>query len=311
VRRATWLLLAASAASSCRSAPPDLPGDEIVVCGDRYPIGVPVVLWSDPGGYSAYRLEPRFPDEPGTKAKPGPRFGDRDGRPASGWTLESLQDRVDQFVLHYDVAGTARQCFKVLQDVRALSVHFLLDVDGTIYQTLDLEARAWHATKANHRSIGIEIANIGAYPRAEHRVLHEWYGSDADGPFVRFPAWMKVTGVRSQGFTARPARRELIEGNVQGKDLWQYDFTEEQYQSLVKLTAALARILPRIQLEAPRATDGRVLPRVMDAAAFDAWRGVLGHWHVQENKTDPGPALDWERLLREARAVVGVEPRGQ
>jgi len=38
------------------------------------------------------------------------------------------------------------QCFKVLHDHRDLSVHFMLDLDGTIYQTLDLKERAWHAT---------------------------------------------------------------------------------------------------------------------------------------------------------------------
>jgi N-acetyl-anhydromuramyl-L-alanine amidase AmpD len=301
------LVVVAGGGWACQSTPPDLPGDEIVVCGVRYPIGAPVVLWSDKGGYSAYREAPFFPDDPGTKAKPGPRFGARDGRPAGGWRLESLQDRVDQVVLHYDVAGTSRQCFKVLQDVRALSAHFLLDVDGTVYQTLDLEARAWHATKANDRSVGIEIANIGAYPRAEHRVLHEWYGSDAKGPLVRYPEWMKTTGVRTKGFVARPARSELIQGTVQGQELWQYDFTEEQYRSLVKLTAALSRILPRIELAVPRASDGRVQPAVLDDAAFAAWRGVLGHWHVQPDKADPGPALDWDRLLREARAVVGLD----
>jgi N-acetyl-anhydromuramyl-L-alanine amidase AmpD len=37
----------------------------------------------------------------------------------------------------------------------------MLDLDGTIYQTLDLKERASHATIANSRSIGIEIANMG------------------------------------------------------------------------------------------------------------------------------------------------------
>ena len=40
----------------------------------------------------------------------------------------------------------------------------VLDVDGTIYQTLDVRETCWHATKANPRSIGVEIAQIGAWP---------------------------------------------------------------------------------------------------------------------------------------------------
>ena len=45
----------------------------------------------------------------------------------------------------------------------------MLDLDGTIYQTLDLKEGAWHATDANGRSIGIEIANIGAFTDPESR----------------------------------------------------------------------------------------------------------------------------------------------
>src|SRR6187551_479485 len=35
-------------------------GDEIMVCGQLVHTGAPVVLWTDPGGYDAYRTERRF-----------------------------------------------------------------------------------------------------------------------------------------------------------------------------------------------------------------------------------------------------------
>src|SRR2546425_698634 len=35
-------------------------GDEIVVAGQFVHAGTPVVLWMDPGGYDAYRIERRF-----------------------------------------------------------------------------------------------------------------------------------------------------------------------------------------------------------------------------------------------------------
>jgi hypothetical protein len=35
-------------------------GDEIVVAGQLFHTGAPVVLWTDPGGYDAYRSERRF-----------------------------------------------------------------------------------------------------------------------------------------------------------------------------------------------------------------------------------------------------------
>src|SRR3954469_13901706 len=37
-------------------------GDEIMVAGQLYHTGAPVVLWTDPGGYDAYRTERRFAD---------------------------------------------------------------------------------------------------------------------------------------------------------------------------------------------------------------------------------------------------------
>src|SRR5687768_5435031 len=38
-------------------------GESIVIAGQRYPIGAPVVLWTDPGGYSAYTTELFFSGE--------------------------------------------------------------------------------------------------------------------------------------------------------------------------------------------------------------------------------------------------------
>jgi hypothetical protein len=33
-----------------------------------------------------------------------------------------------------------------------------------------------------------------------------------------------------------------------------------------------------------------------------AFGGILGHFHLQTDKRDPGPAFDWERLLAAARS---------
>jgi hypothetical protein len=126
-------------------------GREIVVCGRRFYAGVPVVLWTSPPGYDASSEHARFgPDATGEGAPKGLRY--QPGRVEKGSPA---------FVLHYDAAGSSKKCFEILQDRRGLSVHFMLDVDGTIYQTLDLRDQAWHATKANPRSIGVEIANLG------------------------------------------------------------------------------------------------------------------------------------------------------
>lgn len=281
-------------------------GDEIVIAGRRFHTGAPVVLFSDPGGYNAYassHFDARY-------SKGGLTESETGALGAAGWTLPMLQRRIDQFILHYDVCGVSARCFDVLQNQRGLSVHFLLDIDGTIYQTLDVQERAWHATKANDRSVGVEIANIGAYEASQSGALDEWYAHDDSGTYIALPSNIQQRygprgGVRSnRNWPLRPARDAPIVGIIQGQRLRQYDLTPQQYDSLIKLTAALHRALPAIRLDYPHGADGRVLPRVLNDAEFAGFRGVLGHWHVQENKVDPGPALDWHRVIEGARRIA-------
>ena len=70
------------------------------------------------------------------------------------------------------MAPSRRLTFEKLLS-RHLSVQFMLDLDGTIYQAMDLQEEAPHATKANGRSIGIEIANLGAHS-GSIAPLNEW-----------------------------------------------------------------------------------------------------------------------------------------
>ena len=84
--------------------------------------------------------------------------------------------------------------------------------------------------------------------------------------------------------------------------------TPQQYASLVKLTAALCRAFPKIEPDAPRDADGNVLDRVLTDEEWRAFQGILGHYHVQRNKADPGPAFDWEPFLEAVRARLAAQP---
>ncbi len=318
--RATALWLGGALAFACRapSAPPAVrfpAGNEIVVCGERVRVDAPVVLWTDEPFYDAYREGPRFAAAGEAAAEPGKRY--RPGREPrderlrvlvedQGWTRAWLAEQVDLLVLHYDACGTSRACFRVLQDERKLSAHFLLDLDGTIYQTLDLVEQAWHARAANPRAIGIEIANVGAYPPAEREALTRWYEWSEHGTRVTLPPG-HADALRTLEFVARPARPELVRGAIHGATWVQHDFTPEQYESLAALTATLARIFPRIELDAPRDPAGQVRTDALSDAEEEAFGGVVGHFHLQTDKRDPGPAFDWERFLQQARAR-GVRP---
>jgi len=361
-------LCASLALVSCRSAqkpaavgtPLTRSGDEIMVCGQLFHTGAPVVLWTDPGGYDAYRTERRFAPyekssyeattqavaEERIKAKAekrspsitidspnryGMRYQAPSTRPTTtrpttrellnglafelddeqlasaraGWRLEDLQDRVDQFVYHYDVAGTSRTCFKVLHDMRGLSVHFMLDLDGTIYQTLDLKERAWHATTSNTRSIGIEIANMGAYPTRANNAFSEWYAKDPSGhTFIHIPSRYEGGGIRNTSIVLRPAREDVITGQVQGRTYHQYDLTPQQYDSLIKLTATLCTVFPKIKCDYPREADGTVVNHKLPDEQLENYEGLLGHYHVQKDKQDPGPAFQWDRVVEGARGLM-------
>src|SRR5947208_1904446 len=124
-------------------------GDEIVVAGQFVHTGTPVVLWMDPAGYDAYRVERRF---------------------------------------------------------------------------APLDKSSW-----NTRSVGLEIANIGAYSSPDAKPLSEWYAQEDGRTRLKIPPSLGDAGIRTRGFVGRPARPELVAGEIQGQQLVQYDFTPEQY----------------------------------------------------------------------------------
>lgn len=238
------------------------PRGEAWACGRALNVPFRIVHWEHPAGLNAY-----------TNAGTG-HFGQRGDRFTAsqrqrlhdqGWTLDALRDYIELVVIHYDAVGDSRACFDVLRK-RGLSCHFLIDTDGTIYQTLDLREKAWHATIANDRSIGIELAHHGASE----------IGSSA----------------------AQPGD---IVGVVQGKMLRQPPFAEAQYAALAKLLAGLADAFPKIALDYPHDANGEPIAHKLPDAELAAFRGILGHYHVQTNKVDPGPAFDWSRVMREAQ----------
>ena len=332
-RLSALLLSAAFVLSSCHTARPRTfvprKGDEIVVAGQLFHTGTRVVTWMDPGGYDAYRTERRFSpiDESSwekTKdvakdVKSPARYGLRrdpltpnetERVRGGGWDLPTLQHVIDQFVIHYDASGISKNCFKTLQDFRGLSVHFMLDLDGTIYQTLDVKERAFHATTSNTRSIGIEIAHVGAFAPGNHRLVEEWYQHDARGQtFVRIPERFGDAMIHTPNFVARPARPEPVHGAIQGSELAQYDFTPEQYAALIKLTAALCKAFPAITCDYPRGPDGKLVRQKLSDEELKNYHGVLGHFHVQTNKIDPGPAFDWDKVIGGARRELGLPAR--
>ena len=93
--------------------------------------------------------------------RPSPNFDERNG------------EDVTFLILHYTGMKTAEDALTRLCDKASeVSAHYTIDEDGSVYQHVDEDKRAWHAgvsswqgqDKINARSVGIELVNKG----------HEW-----------------------------------------------------------------------------------------------------------------------------------------
>jgi murein DD-endopeptidase MepM/ murein hydrolase activator NlpD len=159
-------------------------------------------------------------------------------------------------------------CFNVLHNERGLSVHFLLDNDGTIYQTVDLAFMAFHAAGFNANSIGVEMCNRG----------------DAK-------QWPEFYRQRGQ-------KRDVTTCRIHGHTYLAFDYTAAQYDALKALARGLVRALPNLPLEYPQESPGyqswAVLPGVRGYA------GLLGHYHTTTRKWDPGP-FDFKKFCLSIR----------
>lgn len=141
-------------------------------------------------------------------------------------------------------------------------MQFCLDSDGTLYQTMDLiRPMARHVRWTNASSIGIEICNPTSLTQA--------FGV-ANRAIVQAP----------QPHTADPSWRH-------------FDFTPKQKKLICLAVPALCDIL-QIPRKLPRDDLGEVPKSLIpDPSTF---RGVLGHYHLQLDKEDPGYTL-WPLLL--------------
>lgn len=275
---ALTLLLASPAGEGSPAPAGPTRGTSIIAAGQPFDVGRTVVLWNDEQGFNAYQR--RCIDQTGGCCDvDSERYGVRKG--LTSRTLESLQAIVSQFVLHFDGCVNSRSCFKSMHNRTrpgggtgcGLSAHFMIDTDGTIYQTLDLAERAYHAEQENSISVGVEICNRGRYNPSE---------------LAKLPAEWRT----------RPHHDVVINGFKYDA----YDFRPEQYESIVALTRTLLRIFPKLRPEVPE-RDGQVIMDTLENPLD--FHGIVGHLHVDldRQKWDPG-ALDWKRILRALQGFV-------
>jgi len=289
----------------------------IIACGRTVDIETPVVLWHHAKGYACPHPRGRRhcsqhdPQLNGAPTRDYSKYHIEDLTTA----YEELQQSVYQFVLHYDVCYSSHHCHQVLKDSTFKGSHFYLDLDGTIYQTCDLYWKTNTAPaddrQGNERAVHIEMANLSWQARAEESDLYhapkdlyrkvkgrwrldlpEKYGGKLLTPDF------KAFASRSYG------ERGYFSRNINGRTVRMWDFTEEQYQALIRLCFGINQLLPNIALKVPfdKETQRTPLGKIKN---FSRFKGILGHAHVQggagedvKKKYDPGSAFNWGRLRR-------------
>tara|TARA_B100000287_G_scaffold36124_2_gene33251 strand:+ start:4161 stop:5060 length:900 start_codon:yes stop_codon:yes gene_type:complete len=174
-----------------------------------------------------------------------------------------------QFVNHWDVCLSSKSCQRVL-DRRGISVHFLIDNDGTIYQTMDIQHIGWHAgsSKINAKSIGVEISC--AYD-------------------LKWQSWYK-----KNGFGERPV---VTDAYVHGKKLRDHlGFYPVQIEALKALWKAIHNACD-IPLETPTGAAKNAYTSTVSSGKF---KGFVSHYHITKRKIDCG-GLDIEKLLEDLK----------
>jgi hypothetical protein len=173
------------------------------------------------------------------------------------------------FVAHWDVCLSSKSCYNVLKK-RKLSVHFLIDNDGTIYQLMDCNHIGFHAgnRKVNNSSVGVEISN--AY----------------------YPKYQNI--YRSRGFGPRPTWKGVkVHGNTLEPFLGFYDVQRSAFKALVK---ALHQAYG-IPLETPT-RDEKIIKTQVPAVTLGSYKGVVNHYHVTTRKIDCA-GFDIDNILKE------------
>jgi N-acetylmuramoyl-L-alanine amidase len=296
----------------------------IISCGQKIPIGTRVILWNEREGLvcpnkrgrsSCSHHDSRLNEAPSRKDSTYKILN-----PKSAY--DELVQHVHQFVLHYDACYSSFHCHQLIKDSTFKGSHFYLDLDGTLYQTCDLYWKTNTAPaddrQGNERAIHVEIANLAWEALGKES---EWIPSKQDKYQQKNGKWIlnlpKIyrNKIHTTGFQASPSRvygeRGYFSKKVNGRIVRMWDFTEEQYQTLIRLSFGINQLLPKIKLQVPfdNKSGRHPLDRLKNYSKFS---GILGHAHVQkgekgvECKYDPGSAFDWPRL-RKAFAIKQIE----
>lgn len=257
--------------------------DSIVIRDRAFDIGTRVHKWTEHTGFSSYDENvSRFIREDRSTI---PRVRTIKGKRYSSRPLGA--ESISQVLIHHtggDGNGASR-VYNTLHNQRGLSVHFVIDDDGAIWQFLDVEACAWHAGSHNGCSVGIEC---NLYPFADKR-----------------PNYYSEKNRKRRGNLPHDVGIDMIHG----REIRVFQFTTRQVEACAKLAAGIWVGLYLVTrndrfVAAPRfpLIDGAIAKTEIEMPLSHV--GLIGHLQCTRRKIDPA-GFPWERF--EARVSEVVE----
>ncbi|MFY7827459.1 MAG: N-acetylmuramoyl-L-alanine amidase [Flectobacillus sp.] len=183
-----------------------------------------------------------------------------------------------KIVLHFTM-GYLKGDIATLTGSDHVSVPFVIARNGTIYNLFSSSFWSYHLgpgasggnTRMSQESIGIEISNIGPL---------RLNGTNLTSVYSNTDVYCKLT-----------EKSFYVEQNSKVRGYQYYaTFTNAQYASVVRLVKYLtARYnIPEVVVDDPAG--------LMSDTDFAAFSGIVTHTNCRQDKTDIGPAFDWQRF---------------
>lgn len=242
---------------------------------------------------------------------------------------------IRQVMFHLSGSDTVKKSVDALAS-RSLSTHILVGQDGTIYQAIDLDSAAYHGGEANNHSVGIDIVQRYGFFRFDEDMTLErfdamkpaerdqWlakakrrrggacslleehpelealankleteeermFAADDDTNPHNFPSDLNAGIKDPRRLHPIVGPVEINRGNVRG-----YGPTPAAMEATVLLSSALLAAYPEIPRSIPSTFRGDPILRVADDPRG---YGLVGHFHWEAMRVDPGPGFDWQALV--------------
>lgn len=185
----------------------------------------------------------------------------------------------DLLVLHFTAGSTAKSAIDFWKSTAdRVATAYVLDTDGTVYQVFDPRCYAFHlglkGTRAHDkRSVGIEIANVGPLKKVGDTLM--WWPGNFKQRYCRLDETEK-----------------FVKSKFRGYEYWA-TYTPAQAEAIGPLVNHICS-----ELGIPRELPPLDKREIFDTSFFGNWKGIASHQNFRSDKTDVGPAFNWNEWIR-------------